>query len=142
MFNWKYFGKAHQLLYRLSGGRMGARMGWIDVALVETVGRKTGKRRTAPIACYPYRDSVVVSASNSGMERHPAWYLNMQANPSVTVQLGLERYEALACDVPEEDLESLWQEVVKINRHQGEYLASTKRDIPLVWLQRTKPAAS
>ena len=102
MFNWKYFGKFHKQLYKLSGGRYGARMGWIKVALVDTVGRKTGKRRTVPIACYPYKDSVVVSASNSGQEAHPAWYLNMQANPQVTVQLGTQRYAALAEDVPEE----------------------------------------
>ena len=88
MFNWKYFGKVHAALYKLSGGRFGDRMGWIDVVLVDTVGRKTGKKRTVPIACYPYRDSVAVSASNSGQERHPAWYLNMRATPEVTVQLG------------------------------------------------------
>ena len=62
--------------------------------------RKTGKKRTVPIACYPYRDSVAVSASNSGLESHPAWYLNMQANPRVTVQLGKETFEALAEKVP------------------------------------------
>ena len=84
--NWKFFGKIHQRLYRWSGGRLGARMGWIDVALVETVGRKSGKKRIAPIACYPHRDSIVVSASNSGLESHPAWDLNMQANSRVRVQ--------------------------------------------------------
>ena len=98
--DWKHFGRLHKLLYRLSGGRFGARMGWLDVALVETVGRKSGRRRTVPIACYPYRDSVVVSASNSGMEKHPAWYLNMQANPRVRVQRGTRRFEAVAEDVP------------------------------------------
>jgi len=50
---WNYFGVAHKALYKLSGGRMGARMGWIKVVLVETTGRKTGKKRTIPIACYP-----------------------------------------------------------------------------------------
>ncbi len=134
--NWKYFGKIHEKLYRLSGGRLGARMGWIDVALVETVGRKSGKRRTAPIACYPYRDSIVVSASNSGAERHPAWYLNMQADPNVTVQLGREKFRAVAVEVPEEEREALWQKIVEINHHQGEYLARTERRIPLVWLKR------
>ena len=134
--NWKYFGKIHEKLYRLSGGRLGARMGWIDVALVETVGRKSGKRRTAPIACYPYRDSIVVSASNSGSERHPAWYLNMKADPNVTVQLGREKFRAVAEEVPEEEREALWQKIVEINHHQGEYLASTERRIPLVWLKR------
>jgi deazaflavin-dependent oxidoreductase (nitroreductase family) len=133
--DWKYFGKLHSLLYRLSGGRFGARMGWIDVALVEVVGRKSGKLRTVPIACYPHRDSVVVSASNSGMERHPAWYLNMQANPEVTVQLGRERFAAVAEEVPDEEREALWEKIVKINKHQGEYLSNTERRIPLVYLR-------
>lgn len=136
MFNWKYFGKVHGLLYRMSGGRFGDRMGWIKVALVETVGRKSGKRRTAPIACYPYRDSVVVSASNSGQESHPAWYLNMQANPQVSVQLGRERYRAVAEEVPDEEREALWKTIVEMNKHQGEYLAKVERKIPLVWFRR------
>ena len=136
MFNWKYFGKVHGFLYRVSGGRFGNRMGWIDVALVETTGRKSGKRRTVPIACYPYRDTVVVSASNSGQERHPAWYLNMQANPEVTVQLGKERYRAVAEDVPDEEREELWKTIVEMNKHQGEYLEKVERRIPLVWFRR------
>ena len=136
MFDWKYFGRLHKLLYTLSGGRLGARMGWIDVALVTTIGRKTGRSHTVPIACYPFRDSVAVSASNSGMERHPAWYLNMRANPKVTVQLGRERFEATAEDVPETEREALWARVVEINRHQGEYLEKVEREIPLVWFRR------
>lgn len=134
--NWKFFGKCHSALYKLSGGRLGARMGWIDVALVETVGRKSGKPRNAPIACYPYKDSIVVSASNSGQEKHPAWYLNMQANPRVTVRLGSEHFEAEAVDLPEEEREAMWKKVVEINRHQNTYLAQVERKIPLVWLKR------
>lgn len=134
--NWKYFGRVHKLLYKLSGGRFGSRMGWIDVVLVTCTGRKSGKRRTVPLACYPYRDSVAVSASNSGMESHPAWYLNMMANPQVSVQLGREKFEAVAEEVPAAEREALWESVVKINKHQGEYLASVKREIPLVWFRR------
>jgi deazaflavin-dependent oxidoreductase (nitroreductase family) len=111
-------------------------MGWIDVVLVETTGRKSGKLRTVPIACYPYKDSVAVSASNSGQETHPAWYLNMQANPRVKLQLGTEHFDATAEDVPAEEREALWEKVVKINRHQGEYLAKTNREIPLVWFRK------
>lgn len=134
--NWKHFGKVHQMIYRLTGGRLGARMGWIDVALVETIGRKSGETRCVPIACYPYRDSIVVSASNSGKESHPAWYLNMQANPAVTVQLGKERYRAIAEDVAEEERADLWAKIVQMNKHQGEYLEKAQRKIPLVWLRR------
>jgi deazaflavin-dependent oxidoreductase (nitroreductase family) len=70
------------------------------------------------------------------MESHPAWYLNMQANPRVTVQLGQEQFEAMAEDVPDEEREALWESVVKINKHQGEYLEAVQREIPLVWFRR------
>ena len=136
MFNWKYFGKFHALLYKASGGRYGDRMGWIKVALVDTVGRRSGKKRTVPIACYPYRDSVAVSASNSGQERHPAWYLNMQSEPQVMVQLGKERFAAIAEEVPDEEREELWKTIVEINKHQGEYLEKVSRRIPLMWFRR------
>ena len=133
---WNYFGVAHKAVYKLSGGRMGARMGWIKVALVETIGRKTGKKRTIPIACYPYKDSIAVSASNSGSDKHPAWYLNMVANPDVKVRLGQETFAASAVVVPDEEREALWQQIVDNNKHQGEYLEQTSRKIPLVWLKR------
>ena len=133
---WNYFGVAHKIVYKLSGGRMGARMGWIDVALVETTGRKTGKKRTIPIACYPHKGSVAVSASNSGSDKHPAWYLNMVANPTVLVQVGKDHYKACAEVVPDEEREALWQQIVDNNKHQGEYLKKTTRKIPLVWMRR------
>lgn len=133
---WNYFGVAHKFVYQLSGGRMGARMGWIKVVLVETTGRKSGKKRTIPIACYPFKDSVAVSASNSGSDKHPAWYLNMMANPAVSVRLGKKQFEAQAVLVPDDEREALWQEIVDNNKHQGEYLEKTTRKIPLVWLKR------
>jgi deazaflavin-dependent oxidoreductase (nitroreductase family) len=136
MLNWKHFGKVHAFFYRLSGGRVGARMGWIDVALVETVGRKSGQLRTVPLACYPYRDSVVVSASNSGKDTHPVWYLNMQANPEISVQLGKDKFRAIAEDVSDDERPALWEKIVQMNKHQGEYLEMASRRIPLVWLRR------
>lgn len=136
MLSWKDFGKAHKWLYQKSGGRLGARMGWIDVALVETIGRKSGLPRCVPIACYPYRGSIVVSASNSGKESHPVWYLNMQANPKVNVQMGREHYQAIAEEVADDEREALWKTIVANNKHQGEYLEKAQRKIPLVWLRR------
>ena len=135
--NWKLFGKVHSALYRLSGGRLGARMGWIDVALVETIGRRSGKVRKVPIACYPYEDSIVVSASNSGQDSHPAWYHNLRANPHCVVQLGRERFDAVAEELGPEEREVMWPKIVEMNHHQGEYLEQTQREIPLVWLRRS-----
>lgn len=134
--NWKYFGAVHKAIYRLSGGRLGARMGNIDCVLVETVGRKSGKQRIVPISCYPYKDSVVISASNSGMERPPGWYFNLKAKPECTAQLGTDRFAAIAEELPKEEADSLLPTIFKINPHQREYREQTERYIPLVWLRR------
>ena len=134
--NWKYFGKVHGWLYKLSGGKFGANMGRIDVVLLETTGRKSGKKRVAPIACYPYKDSVVVSASNSGMERPPAWFLNLKADPNCQAQLGEEKFAAIAEELSKEVGDELLPTIYKINPHQREYRESTQRHIPLVWLRR------
>ena len=138
MLSWKDFGRVHAFLYRVTGGRLGARMGGIDIALVETTGRRSGQLRTVPIACYPYRDSIVVSASNSGKETHPAWYLNMQANPDVKVQFGRDRYCAVAENVADAERASLWHQIVELNPHQEGYREKALRKIPLVWLRRSQ----
>lgn len=134
--NWKYFGSVHKVLYKLSGGRFGAKLGNIDCVLVDAVGRKSGKTRTVPICCYPYKDSVVVSASNSGMETPPAWYFNLKANPECTAQLGTDRFAAVAEELPKEEADTLLPMVFKINDHQRQYREQTERYIPLVWLRR------
>lgn len=136
--NWNFFGKVHRFVYRISGGRLGAKLAGLDIALLEVTGRKSGKLRVVPLACYPYRDSVVVSASNNGMDSHPAWYLNLQSNPQLMVQLGSERFAAVAEDLAGQEVENQWAKVVKVNPHQSKYLASTKRQIPLVYLRRSQ----
>jgi deazaflavin-dependent oxidoreductase (nitroreductase family) len=60
----------------------------------------------------------------------------MRANPRVTVQMGRERFEAVAEDVPASERDAVWQNVVELNHHQGRYLEKTDRKIPLVWLRR------
>jgi deazaflavin-dependent oxidoreductase (nitroreductase family) len=77
-----------------------------------------------------------VSASNNGQEFHPAWYLNMQANPEVAVQVGREHFKAIAEEVTGPEKEALWKVVTDINKHQAEYRAKTRREIPLLWLRR------
>ena len=136
MANWKNFSKVHKSLYRLTNGMIGARMGGLDMALVDTIGRKSGEARTIPIACYRYKDSIVISASNNGLAKNPVWYLNLKENPRVTVQLGRERFQANAEDVTGEERDALWETVTQLNPLQAEHQAKTDRLIPLVWLKR------
>ena len=95
-----------------------------------------GLTRTTPIACYPYRGSIAISASNNGLDRHPLWYLNLLANPEVNVQFKSETYRATAVEITGDERDALWQKVIELNPKQAEHQDKTGRTIPLVWLQR------
>jgi deazaflavin-dependent oxidoreductase (nitroreductase family) len=73
--------RLHAWVYRRSGGSVLGRMGGQPVLLLETAGRRTGRRRTTPVQYLADGDTFVVVASNAGAARPPAWYLNLRANP-------------------------------------------------------------
>ena len=136
MANWKWFGKAHAAIYKCSKGRVGARMGGIDIVLIDTIGRKTGMTRTVPIACYPYQDSVVVVASNNGLPKDPVWWINLRSHPEVEVQLGAERYIVIAEQLSSAQKEAVWPDIIRINPRQKGYAKIAGRDLPVIYLKR------
>ncbi len=92
MADWKLFSKVHQFVYRISKGRVGARLAGIDMVVIHCIGRKSGLGRPTPIACYPYGNNVAVVASNNGADKDPVWWLNLKAHPEVDVQLGKRNF--------------------------------------------------
>ena len=85
-------------VYRLTRGRIGGtwRVGaaWrrpVPICLLEHRGRRTGKLRTSPLVYLRDGDRVVVVASQAGRPKHPLWYLNLEADPDVTVQIRGDR---------------------------------------------------
>lgn len=136
MADWKFVTVVHRSLFRWSGGRIGARMGGIDIVMVDTIGRKTGAIRQIPIACYPCGDDVAVVASNNGSDKDPIWLLNLRAQPEVTIQLGRERYRTRAEELSAEEAESLWPEIIGNNPRQAEYREQSSRQLPIVCFRR------
>jgi deazaflavin-dependent oxidoreductase (nitroreductase family) len=66
-------------LYRWTGGRIGGTAGEVRFLLLTTVGRKSGKVSTTPLAYIDHEDGYLVTATNAGMPRHPGWYHNLKA---------------------------------------------------------------
>ena len=82
----------HAQIYRLSGGRIGHRFpGMAPMLLLDHVGAKSGTQRTTPLLYIEEGGRYVVVASVGGAPKHPAWYLNLGANPAATVQVGRRR---------------------------------------------------
>lgn len=74
-------------LLRVTRGRLGNSFLGVPVLLMTTVGRKSGQNRTQPLYYFDDGEQVLLVASNAGTESDPAWLLNMQANPQVTVNM-------------------------------------------------------
>jgi deazaflavin-dependent oxidoreductase (nitroreductase family) len=122
-------------LYRLSGGKLGGLPG-TDVLLLTTTGRRSGKPRTTPLIYLSDGRSLVVVASFGGSDAHPAWYLNLEANPEVEVRIGREATRRMrARPASAAERERLWPEFTKIYGGYEKYRQRTEREIPLVFLE-------
>jgi deazaflavin-dependent oxidoreductase (nitroreductase family) len=131
----KVTGAIHVALYRLTGGRIGGRVYGAPVLLLTARGRKTGKARTTPLLYLQDGDRLVVVASKGGAPRHPAWFLNLAANPEVTVERGRERLAMRAREADDEERARYWPQVVAMYPGYEKYQQKTSRRIPLVVLE-------
>jgi deazaflavin-dependent oxidoreductase (nitroreductase family) len=123
--------------FRAHGGRVSSGpFAGRDVLLLTTTGAKSGQPRLAPLVYTRDGDRYVIVASKSGAPTHPAWYLNLAANPIVTVELGPERFQARAIVVEGAERDRLYAERVDRYPTFGEYQRRTSRRIPVVLLER------
>ncbi|WP_280234901.1 nitroreductase family deazaflavin-dependent oxidoreductase [Nocardia cyriacigeorgica] len=123
--------------FRANGGRVGGIFeGRTNMVLITTTGAKSGRQITTPLVYVPDDDRIVLIASNGGADRHPAWYHNLKANPTVTVELGTESYEATAEVLTGTEADDLFDRMVAIAPDFAEYRAKTSRRIPVVAVNR------
>jgi deazaflavin-dependent oxidoreductase (nitroreductase family) len=123
-------------LYRRSGGRIGGSVAGTSVLLLTTTGRRSGKAITRPVGYFDHDGVRYVVASNSGAPADPAWYRNLLAHPEVTVEVGRERYQAVATPATGEERSRLWEHAVAVAPAYGKY-ARGPREIPVVVLRRS-----
>ena len=124
----------HSGVYRASRGKLFGRMGKSPILLLNTVGRKSGKKRTTPLLYVMDGEDFVIIASKGGTPTHPAWYLNLIANPDATVEVGDREVRVRAEEVHGEDKTRLWQKMVEMYPTYDDYQTKTEREIPLLVL--------
>jgi deazaflavin-dependent oxidoreductase (nitroreductase family) len=136
--------RLHGVVYRLTDGAVGRHVGGRPALLLHTVGRRTGEPRTTALIYARHDEHYLVVASNGGASRHPAWLLNVEAEPDVELQVGRSRQPARARVASGDERSELWQVVNRGNRglarllHRGAtgrydvYQRHTDREIPVV----------
>lgn len=131
----RILGGAHRAVYRLTGGRIGGKIGPARVLLLTTTGHKSGRPRTQPLLYTPAGAGYAVIASKGGAARHPLWYLNLRANPDVEVTVGRETKKLRARDAEGEERERLWRAMTEVYAGYDRYAEKTSRTIPVVVLE-------
>jgi len=106
------------------------------LVLLTTVGARSGNRHTTPMMFHQEGDTLLVIASNAGAPKDPDWYRNLVADPRVTVEVGDERYEALAAPATGAEYERLWSMITELYPFFADHKVKAGRDIPVVVLSR------
>ena len=127
--------------FRANNGAVDVAMGGLfagkPVLILHNTGAKTGKQRLNPLVYATHDERYVVAATKGGSPNHPHWFLNVRANPDVTVEVGTERFPAKATiveDGPYRD--ELYAKLVAIMDQFAEYETKTDRRIPVIVLER------
>jgi deazaflavin-dependent oxidoreductase (nitroreductase family) len=116
---------------------LGGGKGMIATLLLTTTGRKSGNALTLPLIFGEFGGEFVVVASKGGAPAHPAWYLNLQADPKVEVQIKGDKFVAQARTANPTERAALWPRMVEIYGPYAQYQTKTDRQIPIVILKRT-----
>jgi deazaflavin-dependent oxidoreductase (nitroreductase family) len=135
--NDRLFGPEHVERYRATGGREGHEWRGAVCLLLTTKGRRSGEPRTAPLIYGRRGHDFLLVASKGGADEPPAWYLNLEADPEVEVQVLDEVFRARARDATPEEKPEMWKTMVAEWPPYDDYQQKTSRQIPVVVLERT-----
>jgi len=126
------------LLYRLTRGKFGGHVQGLDVLLLTTTGRKTGKKHTTPLGYFMEDGDYVITASNAGFDTHPAWFHNLRANSHVMIEIKDREIEAEAEITEPEKRVALWSRLISLAPGYSSYATKTSREIPLIVIHPLK----
>lgn len=127
----------HRGLIAITRGRRGWQFGQTPALELTTTGRRSGEPRTTMLTSpLQLGGALVVVASRGGDDRHPAWYLNLVANPDVRVALaGRPPVPMRARVLTDAERADLWPRITATHANYAAYQRKTQRVIPLVLLE-------
>ena len=138
----KHWGtRMHAAIYRRTHGRILGRVGGQRVLLLQTVGRRTGQRRTTPVQYLSDGETFVVVASHAGAARPPAWCLNLRASPHARIDVGGRGINVRAQEAAGQERAELWQRLTAANRYLERAARKAGRELPLIALIPSTPTA-
>src|SRR5919201_1814263 len=113
--------------FRANAGKVGGYFEGKTLLLLHSKGAKSGEERINPVAYVKDGDQWVVIASKGGAPTNPDWYHNLVKNPRVTVEVGPERFQALARVAEGAERDRLYDAQAALMPNFAEYQRRTSR---------------
>jgi deazaflavin-dependent oxidoreductase (nitroreductase family) len=120
--------------FRANAGRITGQLAGAPVLLLNTIGARSGLERTTPLGYVRDGDAYIIMASKSGAPTNPAWYHNLVARSTATIEVGRERFEVTHRLLEAEERARVWQLMVAQWPMAADYQRATARQIPLIAL--------
>ena len=138
------FFRVHPWIYRKTGGRVLGRLGGDPILLLNTVGRRSGQPRSNGLAYVEDSGAWLVAASWAGEPKHPVWYLNLMAQPEVTIEVRDQCIPVRARELAGDERDRGWQKILDQDPSFAEYQKRTRgvREIPVLLLEPRIAAAA
>jgi deazaflavin-dependent oxidoreductase (nitroreductase family) len=108
------------------------------IVLTTLTGARSGKKRYVPVMRVEHGGKYAMIASKGGTPEHPAWYHNVKANPTVTLQDGAETATFVAREVTGAERDEWWERAVAAYPPYADYQTKTDRVIPVFVLEPKK----
>lgn len=131
------YGNEHVERYEATDGAEGHT--WRNgttILLLHTKGRNSGKEYTHPLIYREHDGDYLIVASKGGSPEQPDWYLNLQAEPKVAVQVKGDKFNAVARTATAQERPELWRSMNEVWPDYDNYQTKTDREIPVVVLER------
>lgn len=127
----KPFSRFNSFIYKLTRGRLMGRLRGRPVMLVTMTGARSGKARTIPLMYVPYKNGVIIVASQGGSPKSPVWTHNLIANPDVVVQYRSKKMKLRARRVDDAEKAEVWPICIEHYHEYDDYQKRTDRNIPV-----------
>lgn len=124
--------------FRANAGKVTGTFEGVELALITSIGAKSGQPRVSPLVYVTDAGRLVIAATAAGSPKNPAWYFNLIAHPDVTVEVGTDTYRARAVEAQGAERDRLFAKVVNTYPRLGTYESETDRTVPVFVLEKLR----
>ena len=121
--------------FRANGGTVGGELAHMQLLLLTTIGAKSGRPHTTPLAYHKEGDRYFVIASNGGAPTNPDWYHNLRSHPRTTVEVSTETFEAIATILDPHERHRVFVAITAQAPAASEFQSMVRRTIPVIALE-------